>query len=62
MATRAYKVDANDVLSYADDDDKPVTIQAAQRQINAILGGRTTASTMKAFTNRARQEYDEFSF
>ena len=32
-----------------------LTIQAAQRQINAILSGRTTASSsIKAFTNQAK--------
>ena len=43
-------------------DDTPMTIiQAAQRQLNAILARCNTTSTIKAFTNRARQEYDAFS-
>ena len=41
-------------------DDKRMTLQAAQRQINAILAGCTTASSIKEFTDRAKQEYDKF--
>jgi hypothetical protein len=37
-----------------------MTLQAAQQQINAILSGCTTASSIKEFTNPARQEYDKF--
>ena len=40
--------------------DKPMTIQAAQRQINAILAGCTTASSIKEFTNQAKRKQDEF--
>ena len=40
--------------------DKPMTIQAAQRQINAILAGCTTASSITEFTNQAKLEYDAF--
>ena len=39
--------DNNNIIPYDDDDEddvKPITIQAAQRQINAILAGRTTCS------------------
>ena len=49
--------DKDNVVPY---DNKPMTIQAAQRQINAILSGCTTASTIKAFTETAKQEYDDF--
>ena len=39
--------DNNNIIPYDDDDEddvKPITIQAAQRQINAILASRTTCS------------------
>jgi hypothetical protein len=60
MHGNQFNIDANDVLSYADDDDKPITIQAAQRQMNAILAGRTTTSSIEDFTNQAKREYDGF--
>ena len=41
-------------------DDKPMTLQAAQRQINAILAGCTTASSITEFTNQAKRKQDEF--
>ena len=41
-------------------DDKPMTLQAAQRQINAILAGCTTTSSIKEFTNQAKRKQDEF--
>ena len=60
MHGNQFNIDANDVLSYADDDDKPITIQAAQRQMNAILAGHTTTSSIEDFTNQAKREYDGF--
>ena len=41
-------------------DDKPMTLQAAQRQINAILAGCTTAGSIKEFTDQAKRKHDEF--
>ena len=59
-----FTIDDNDNISPYDDDDdnnnKPMTIEAAQRQINALLAGRTSASSIKTFTNQAKREYDEF--
>ena len=62
MYGNKFTIDDNDnITPYADDDnDKPVTIQTAQRQINAILAGRTNTSAITAFTNQAQREYDEF--
>ena len=57
MHDNQFIIDDNDMVPY---DEKPMTIQAAQRQINAILAGCNTTSTMKAFTNQARHKYDEF--
>ena len=57
MHGNQFTLDDNKLVPY---DDKPMTLQAAQRQINAILAGCTTASSIKEFTDRARQEYDEF--
>ena len=37
-----------------------MTLQAAQQQINAILAGCTTASSIKKFTNQAECKRDEF--
>ena len=56
--------DDDNIIPYDDDDDddKPMTIQAAQRQINAILAGRTTTSSIKAFTKQAKRKHDEFFF
>ena len=62
MHGNAFRVDANgNLISYADDDDdRSITIQAAQQQINIILAGCNTTSNTKTFTNRAKQECDEF--
>ena len=64
MYGNTFTIDDNDnIIPHDDDDDnnnKPITIQAAQRQINAVLTGRTTASSITAFTNQAKREYDEF--
>ena len=56
MYSNVYTVDVNDVFSYADDDDKPITIQATQRQNIAIL----TANSIMTFTEQAKLKYDEF--
>ena len=55
-----FTIEANDnIIPYDDDvednDNKPVTIQAAQRQINTILAGHATCTpcSIKAFTNQA---------
>ena len=40
--------------------DKPMTLQAAQRQIHAIIAGCITASTIKAFTDQAKHKHDDF--
>ena len=62
MYGNAFKINDDDnIIPYDDDDaDKPVTIQAAQRQINAILAGRTTTGSINDFTSQAKREYDEF--
>ena len=53
-----FTIDDNDnVVPY---DNKPMTLQAAQRQINAILAGCTTASSIKEFTDQAKRKHDEF--
>ena len=55
-------IDDNDnIIPHDDDDnDKPITIQAAQWQINAILSGCTTASSIKEFTNHTKRKQDDF--
>ena len=62
MYGNKYTTTDNNVIVPCDevDDYTPMTIQAAQRQINAILAGRTTTDSIKAFTNQAKREYDEF--
>ena len=58
MHGNQFTIDDNDnMVPY---DDKPMTLQAAQRQINAILAGCNTASSIKEFTDQAMKEYDEF--
>lgn len=50
-----FKVDNNDNITPCDDNDaKPMTmtIQAVQRQVNAILFGYITATSLKEFTNQ----------
>ena len=58
MHGNQFTIDENDNM--APYDDKPMTLQAAQRQINAILGGCTTASSIKEFTDQAKRKHDEF--
>ena len=41
------------------DEDECVTIQAAQRQINDIIAGCTTASSIKEFTACTKGKYDD---
>ena len=43
--------DNDDIIPYDDDadDDKPIKIQTAQRKMNAILAGWTTASSIIEF-------------
>ena len=64
MYGNTFTIDDNEnIIPYDDDDNndnKPITIQAAQWQINTVLTGRTTASSITAFTNQAKREYDEF--
>ena len=48
------------IFTTDDNDDMPMTIKAAQRQINALLAGRTTASSITAFTKQAKRKHDEF--
>ena len=62
MYGNRYTIDKNDsAILYEDgDNDKPMTIQAAQRQINAIPAGCNTDSSIKEFTDRAKQEYTKF--
>ena len=53
----------DDVALYDEDDndgDKPMIIQAAQRQINAILAGYHTASSIKESSNCAADHTTEF--
>ena len=58
MHGNQFTIDENDnMVPY---DDKPMTLQAAQRQINAILVGCTTASSIKEFTDQAKRKHDEF--
>ena len=58
MHGNQFTIDNNDNVPPFDDE--PMTLQAAQRQINAILAGCKTTSTIKAFTDRAKQEYGKF--
>ena len=64
MHGNQFSIDNNDNVVPYEYYDTPMTIQAAQQQINAILSGRTTAtataSSIMAFTNQAKREYDEF--
>ena len=49
----AHIIDKNDdAILYEDGDGKPMTIQAAQQKINAILTGCNTASTIIEFIYR----------
>ena len=58
MHGNQFTTDDNDnVVPY---DDKTMTFQAVQRQINAILAGCTTASSIKEFTNQAKRKRDDF--
>ena len=60
-----FKVDKNDNITPCDDNDaKPMTmtIQAVQQQVNAILFGYITATSLKEFTNQqAKHKYDRLS-
>ena len=62
MYGNKYTISDNGVVPCDDDDTPTRTTQAAQRQINAILASRTTTSSIKAFTNQAKRNYDEFFF
>ena len=58
MQGNQFTIDDNEnVVPYLD---TPMTLQAAQRQINAILTGCTTASSIKEFTNQAELKHAEF--
>ena len=58
MHGNPFTIDDNDnMVPY---DEKPMTLQDAQRQINAILAGCTTASSIKAFATQAKHKHDEF--
>ena len=58
MHGHPFTIDDNDkMVPYVD---KPITLQAAQRQMNAILAGCTTASSIKAFTEQAKRKHDDF--
>ena len=59
MYGNQYTITDNDIVP-CDNDDKPRTIQAAQREINAILAGRTSTSSIEDFTSQAKREYDGF--
>ena len=48
-----FTIDNNNVVPYDNDDEKPMTIQAAQQQINTILARYHTASSIKESSNRA---------
>lgn len=60
-----FKVDNNDNITPCDDNDaKPMTmtIQAVQQQVNAILFGCITATSLKEFTNQqAKHKYGRLS-
>ena len=64
MHGNQFSIDNNDNVVPYEYHDTPMTIQATQQQINAILSGRTTAtataSSIMAFTNQAKRKYDEF--
>ena len=62
MYGNKYTISDNGVVPCDDDDTSTRTTQDAQRQINAILASRTTTSSIKAFTNQAKRNYDEFFF
>ena len=54
MYGHTYTIDENDnAILYEDDNDKLTTIQAAQRQINTIISGCHTASSIKESSNCA---------
>ena len=52
--------DNNTVVPSNNGDDKPMTIQAAQRQINVILVKCNIIRSIKEFTDQAKCEYDAF--
>ena len=62
MFGNKYTIDENDndILYEDGDNDEPMTIQAAQRQINAIPARCNTDSSIKEFTDRTKQEYTKF--
>jgi hypothetical protein len=53
MHKNRFTIDNNNVVPYDNDDDKPMTIQAAQQQINTILVRYHTASSTKESFNCA---------
>ena len=61
MYGNAFKIDENDAAVPCDNnDDTHMTIQTAQRQINAILAGCTTASSIAKYTDQAKRKNNEF--
>ena len=60
MHGNRFKITKNDNVIPYDDDKKLTTIQAAQRQLNSILAGCTTTSSIKEFTNQAKHKHKDF--
>ena len=56
MYGNTLKVDKNNDITPINDDGKPVNIQTAQQQINAMLSGCTTATSIKKSTNETKRE------
>ena len=56
--------DDYDIIPYDDDadDDKPIKIQTAQRKMNAILAGWTTASSIIEFIDHTPSTNMKHSF
>ena len=50
----------NSIDDDANNDNKPISIQAAQCHINAILAGCNTTSSIKKSTDCAKRKYHKF--
>ena len=59
MHGNRFQITKNDNVILYDDDKKLTTIQAAQRQLNSILAGCTTTSSIKEFTNQAKHKHKD---
>ena len=56
-----FTIKNNNIIPYGDDNDKLMTLQAAQQQIHAtIVNGCTTVSSIKECINCAKHKYHNF--